>query len=279
MNCPKCGSPLNDGDKFCQTCGSAVEQNQTIVTPQPTPVVETPAVSPAPVQQPTPVVNTTEPVQQPVVNTTPETKDNKKSNNLVVVLVAIIAVLVVAIVAILFLGKNNNGGGNSSGGNEPTPTAVVAPQYSEVTVGQYKFKLLPGYQVENTTNGVILYNSTDTVEALMANGEGQMANLDVNEFLLYLKSNGFDATSKELNVEGKKGYSFVGKYNNYDYEVVYIQESANKIVGADIVYLSSEAMAAESDNFHKMIALTTLVEPTSQNKTSSFANLQMPSFK
>ena len=67
MNCQKCNSPLNEGDKFCQVCGSVVENNAPAVQPQPveTPAVATPEVAPAPVEvaQPTPeVVPTPAPV-------------------------------------------------------------------------------------------------------------------------------------------------------------------------------------------------------------------------
>ena len=51
MNCQKCNSPLNEGDKFCQVCGSIVENNAPAVQPQP---VETPV---APEQPVTPTVN------------------------------------------------------------------------------------------------------------------------------------------------------------------------------------------------------------------------------
>lgn len=36
MNCQKCGSPLIPGDKFCKTCGSAVQQEQPMMNQMPT---------------------------------------------------------------------------------------------------------------------------------------------------------------------------------------------------------------------------------------------------
>ena len=36
MNCQKCGSPLVPGDKFCKTCGTAVQQEQPMMNQMPT---------------------------------------------------------------------------------------------------------------------------------------------------------------------------------------------------------------------------------------------------
>ena len=268
MNCPKCGSPLNPGDKFCQVCGSAVDQNAA-TTPQQTPVVETPTTDPKPSVQP---VNAA-----PATPTAPQ--EPKKSNTLVILLVGIIAILVVAIVAILFLGKDGNGNGGNNGGKDPTPTQVVAPQYSEVTINEYKMKLLPGYQVKDMNGKVILYNDADTVESMIQNIDGNISNMNPVDVVAGLKSEGLDFTYKKTNVEGKEAIIFTGKYNSYDYELVYIQVSPTKVVGGDVIYMSQEDMTTHADNIYKMMALTTVIEPTSQNKTDLFGNFKKPTFK
>ena len=152
MNCQKCNSPLNEGDKFCQVCGSIVENNAPTVQPQPIeqPAVATPEVAPAPVEvaQPTPeVVPTPAPVvdvpmmvqpmnqpmpgpvpmgvQQPVapMQTAPvaptAAQPAKKNNTIVIVLVVLIVGLIIALVVLLATGGKDekNNGGNNNGNN------------------------------------------------------------------------------------------------------------------------------------------------------------------
>ncbi len=273
MNCPKCGSPLNPGDKFCQVCGSAVEQTGAAQTPPATPVAEQPVANPTPV------------ASQPAVNATPvapaTTQEPKKGNTTVIVLVGIIAALVVAIVAILFLGKNNNSGSGNQGKKDPEPTPVVAPQYSEVTVGQYKLKLLPGYQAEAYTkgNGVYVFNDAETAEALIGYLDGDISYLNAECVLAELKKEGLEFTYKSETVEGKKALLFTGKINNKDYEIIYVQSTPTRVVYADMAYETSNAMASESNNLHKIVALTTIIDASSQNRTNSAGSLARTHFK
>ena len=150
MNCQKCNSPLNEGDKFCQVCGSIVENNAPAVQPQPVeePAVATPEVAPAPVEvaQPTPEVVPTpvpvadapmmaQPMNQPMPGPVPMAQPQpaapmqqapnapaqpaKKNNTIVIVLVVLIVGLIIALVVLLATsGKDdNNNGGNNNGNN------------------------------------------------------------------------------------------------------------------------------------------------------------------
>ena len=92
MNCPKCNSPLNEGDKFCQVCGSVVEN-----------------AAPQPMAQPAPMPG---PMPMGAVPGGPA----KKNNTIVIVLGAVIAVLAI-IVVVLFVsgGKDDEKGGNDTG--------------------------------------------------------------------------------------------------------------------------------------------------------------------
>ncbi|MBR4262691.1 MAG: zinc ribbon domain-containing protein [Bacilli bacterium] len=279
MNCPKCGSPLNPGDKFCQVCGSAVENVNPVQPPQPTPPVAPnpmPATQPAPVVQPAPAVNPAP--ASPVPPTEP-----KKGNTLVVVLVAIIAILVVVIVAILFLGKNDKdskGSGNNGGGGT-TVAKVDTPQYNEVSVGAYKFKLLSGYSVENTADGVVLSNATGTSQALFGHLDGySVSDIDAVALASEFQTRGFVATSSEKTIEGKKGLLFTGTYSGFDYEVLYVQENSMnpRIIYADIAYNTPADKTKDAENIYKMIALTEVREQSTQSQTSKIIKLA-PSVK
>lgn len=116
MNCPKCNSPLNEGDKFCQVCGSvinnepqqttenqvapeataekapevAVTETVTEATPvetapaqpeAPAPVEAQPAVQPQPVVTPEVPAAPVQPVQQPMNLNQPNTMPAQQPMN------------------------------------------------------------------------------------------------------------------------------------------------------------------------------------------------------
>ena len=150
MNCQKCNSPLNEGDKFCQVCGSIVENNAPAVQPQPveTPAVVTPKVTPAPVEvaqltpevvpTPAPVVDVpmmaqpmNQPMPGPMVAPQPvapmqpapvapnAVQPAKKNNTIVLVLVLLIVGLIIALIVLLATGgkDDNKNNGNDNGNN------------------------------------------------------------------------------------------------------------------------------------------------------------------
>ena len=262
MNCPKCGSPLSPGDKFCQVCGSAIEIPNMDV--QPTPPVQQPFQVPNVQPQPVPT-----PVEVPS-----NVEEHKNNSTLIVVLVGIIAILVVAIVAILFLGngKDNN---SDNGNTEPTTVAKVEePKYNEVSLDKYRFKLMSGYSVKNSLDGVVLSNTTYSSQALFSSMDGyNLSDVDAVALQVTFKETGYDATFKELTIEGKKSLLFTGKYNGFDYEVLYVQqEGIARILGTDILYKTPNDFSNDADNIHKMVALTTISESVN-NESQAFGKL------
>ncbi len=271
MNCPKCGSPLNPGDKFCQVCGSAVETTTPTVDAQPTPVTQ-PEVQPQPVVQPVPVEQPNPaPAVMPAPMPTPTAPvEPKKNNTLVVVLVAVIALLVVAIVAILFLGKNNESGNGSNNGNGGNVVAKEdGPKYSELKVGRYKVKLMDGYAAEKKDEDVVIYNQEDTAAALVSYfANYSITDIDTLSLVESYKAAGFESTVKETTIEGKKAVIFTGKYNTYDYEVMYVQVTGG-LIGAEAKYMTSTVFNSESEKIHKMVSLITIGDSTTNANTNT----------
>jgi hypothetical protein len=87
VNCPKCGTPLKEEDKFCIACGAKIEAKATPTQP---PVTQQAPQQPAPVYVPSPA--------------------KKSKTGLIVGIVAIVVTIVVVIVVVFFV----FGGGLSS---------------------------------------------------------------------------------------------------------------------------------------------------------------------
>lgn len=161
MNCHKCNSPLNEGDKFCQVCGSVVENAapqqapvveaapEVVPTPQESvvepaapvdqpavvpvqqpevPVMAQPAPTPGPVPMGQPMPGPVQPAPMPMNNQAPMSpipaEPAKKNNTIVIILGIVIAALVVAVIVLLFTGGSGeeNNGGNETGNTNPGTT-------------------------------------------------------------------------------------------------------------------------------------------------------------
>ena len=250
MNCPKCNSPINDGDKFCQVCGNVLNN-----APQ-QPVVDTPNVMEQPVpmpQQPMPQ----QPMynQQPMMGQQPNmmngVQQSKKNNTAVIILVAVIVVLLIA-VAVLFATSGKDDGGNSggntgnvtesgngnSGGGEPTQVKTTTTK----KVNEYTFELPDGYDVTLYEQLVVLYDYNHNVEASVENTDAIYRSIDKEK----LKAN-IIATIGATNVtyttttkNGKNMVVYSATYNGYPTEFVYVEHTSTKIVCSMIVYMTGK---------------------------------------
>ncbi len=92
MNCPKCNAPINEGDKFCTSCGMVINQTPPVGTN----VNNQPQIN----NQQQPINNFNQPV-----NNNP----NKKTNNLIIViLVAVVVAILVFVVISATTSKSKN---------------------------------------------------------------------------------------------------------------------------------------------------------------------------
>ena len=183
MNCPKCNSPLNEGDKFCQVCGSVINnepqqpttENQVApeatteaapavaeVAPVPAEAPAQPAVAPvenqsvvtpevpaAPVQpvvQPQPM-NYNQPNTIPTQQPMNPLQEPKKNNTLVIVLIAIVVVLLIAVVFLFASGNkddNKETPTNTPTTEEPGDTPTDKP--ADEPVAKYSTVTINGYK-------------------------------------------------------------------------------------------------------------------------------------
>ena len=245
MNCPKCNAPLNEGDKFCQTCGSVI--NQT--TPQPNqqvtqPVIENNVQQPAPnMQQP---VNN---VQQPTMPVGNVPVEAKKNNTIVFVLLGVIAVL---LAGVIFLAVSSGSGDKEKEDKKDDKTnvteeekkddkEVVASNYTKSNVNEYTFELPKGYSAGFYSENVVFYDDDMIdVEGYVSSVNMAYSNIDKELTKANFTSMGITNVSyTEKKVNNKNLLIFSGEYQGYKMEIIYVEYSYTKLVGAEVYYKSS----------------------------------------
>lgn len=294
MNCPKCNAPLNEGDKFCQTCGSLVPQEppkEENVQPA-EPVVnesvnQTPEVQPVPVveNQPmptqpmndmgymqTPMNNMNQPMNynqpqpmnqnmnynQPMNNVSPnQTVPNepKKNNTVVYVLMAFIVVLLAVVVFLLVTsGKDEDKDKTSNNNNNEVTESkkdedeekeeddnkeeVIASNYTKTNVNEFTLELPEGYNAGYYGDSVVFYdeNMTD-VEGYLIVQNGYYGSIDKEQSKLNFMALGIEnITYTEKNFNNKNMLVFSGEYEGYDVELIFLEYSYSKMIGAEVYY-------------------------------------------
>lgn len=114
--CPRCGQPIREGAKFCDTCGSAV---------QPTSTISSPHAQPA------------SPQVQPL--TAPS---KKKSRTLLYAVVGIVVLVVLVLGGIIGLGLLSNSGTSNNKQPPPPPATVTIASQGTVwnlNAGYYEY--------------------------------------------------------------------------------------------------------------------------------------------
>ncbi len=275
MNCPKCNSPLKEGDKFCQVCGSAIE-NSSPQQPVPSvePAVQEPVTNPSPVvQQPVvqPTINQPIPQQQPMgpIGITPQPE--KKNNTIMYVLFAVIVVLVAVIIYLVVSGGKGDASTTTEETNngKPKEEEVATANYTDMVVGKMRLKLLDGYQAEEYYEDVILYDKDDTTEVLLELYENySLRNLDVEAAKLSLQTNGVtDVTYKKQKVNNKNMVIYNGTYEGIKIECFVIEIDANNLLMAEAHYL--EYSSDVENDILDMLTKVTVQETTYSTTANS----------
>lgn len=245
MNCPKCNAPLNEGDKFCQTCGSVINQ----ATPQPEqqvtqPVIENNMQQPVPnMQQP---VNNIQQQTMPVGNVPVEAK---KNNTIVFILLGVIAVL---LAGVIFLAVSSGSDDKEKEDKKDDKTnvteeekkddeEVVASNYTKSNVNEYTFELPKGYSAGFYSENVVFYDDDMIdVEGYVSSMNMAYSNIDKELTKANFTSMGITNVSyTEKKVNNKNLLIFSGEYQGYKMEIVYVEYSYTKLVGAEVYYKSS----------------------------------------
>jgi uncharacterized Zn finger protein (UPF0148 family) len=242
MNCPKCNAPLNEGDKFCQTCGSVINQ-----------------VAPQPEQQPQVVENN---MQQPMANMAPPVNnvqqvapvgniptEPKKNNTIVYVLLGVIAVL---LAGVIFLAVSSGSDDKEKEDKKDDKTEVkeeekkdedevIASNYTKSNVNEYTFELPKGYSAGFYSENVVFYDDDMIdVEGYVSSMNMAYSNIDKELTKANFTSMGITNVSyTEKKVNNKNLLVFSGEYQGYKMEIIYVEYSYTKLVGAEVYYKSS----------------------------------------
>lgn len=291
MNCPKCNSPINDGDKFCQVCGNVINNPVPQEPAAVQPVAATPTVAEQPalnnMQQPTNQGMNYNPAPTPSVQPmgggmpmnnqmSPIPQEPKKNNTLVIILSGLIVILIAVVVFLLIsqgdTEKDDNGKSDpDTSTTEPTKEPVVTTKYTETTVNGYKFKLPEGYQAELYNNQVMLYNDDMSFEANVLSMDGSYNSINKEGAKVNFTANGItNVTYEDKTVNNKKMTIFKGIYQGYQIEYVYIDYSLSKVLGAAIVYETEYETVR--DDIYDILTQVEIVE----SSFSSNANSKLP---
>ena len=303
MNCPKCNSPLKEGDKFCQICGTVVggtgmpgnpmPMQQPMQQPIPQPTVEpmgnpnpTVAGMPMPNQQVQPQqfnqgANVYNPQPDPVQPQIFDSKPAKKVNGLVIVMGIIIVLLVVIIVIVLLGGKKDNGGGTTptNGGGE-TPATPVVQKYTETQVNGYKMNLPKGYSAEAFTEtegyDIIVFDEADDTEVAIGKvGSYKVNSINKENIKAAILSQGYTEVSYAIEkINGKQALVYTLKdTSGYKHELIYIESSSTMLLCAEAAYYDDATYTKEKDNVRVVVG-SVVVNSTgsSYNSKAGFDN-------
>ena len=196
MFCKNCGNRLNDGDKFCNSCGTSTEvtTEETITEEVQEPVVSEPVIEEVKESVPEePVVNNN--VIEPVINSEPVPA--KKSNGGLIALFIILGVLVLGgiIFGVIMLLKPHD--------PKPTPTTDIniktADKEETITYEGYTFTVPDGYLVNDSTGVNIIGNNKFKFQILGIDSFYSYSDYASKDTLEYVKKYIPESTAKFLN--------------------------------------------------------------------------------
>lgn len=191
MNCSQCGSPLSEGSRFCQVCGTPVQEQPSAPpqAPQPSspqqpdyqpyaqqPYAQQPYTQQSYTQQP----YGQQPYAQPPYGPMPQ---YKKRTKLVVSLIAIGAVLIAAAVCIYLFVLSGT----------PLPGQWVCEERGQVLVFSDDNTVI-GYSLTGTVEGKFDYDKSKGEGTITANSTELPFKIDKNSLVLTDKQNNDEST-------------------------------------------------------------------------------------
>lgn len=279
MNCPKCNSPINSGDKFCQVCGN-------IINNQPQPNVMPSMATQNQMQQP---MNQ---MQQPMnqMGGNPNLFNNmpnqpKKNNTIIYLLGGIVVVLIIAVVILLFTSNNKENKEDKNKDNEvvekeedneeippieddeEADSEDIPPVEDDeeddddepivndgTTIKGVTFNLPSGYMAMEESGKAAFTDIKSSFLSIVMPMEGSYDLLTVDALKAELEKNGYtNLTSVEKTVNGKKMIVFSLKVTSLNTEIIYVKHSPSVILVASIVYVTAPT-TAKQDEIYNILA-------------------------
>lgn len=246
MNCKNCGSPLIQGQKFCNACGTPCDVVHAQPTPAPAPVApaETPVapVVPTPVEAPVaPVAPTPEvpAAPAPVAPTPVAAAPEKKNSNVLFVIIVLLLVAVLAFLGKMIweeVGKKDGGSGKTtttvttttttSATTTTTTTTVQVATGNYQTLYGYKFLIPAGYQSMVESDAVVVYNSIAKKQVAATLLSGTIADVQAsleNIKAEYVTQGATNVTSGSSTYSGKNYYSVSYTYQGHSFTDYFIE--------------------------------------------------------
>ena len=189
MKCSKCGAIVAPGQKFCNMCGSSIEnaESNVVNTNQP--------------------MNNYQPPIQPQYNQY-QPQFNKKSNNgLIIAVVAIVAIALIFMVYLLTSKKPLN----SNSSNENSNSSVTVTPISSTTKVKYSgfvFEVPDDYLYEIESNGFVITDDK-TWAANIKVGTGSYDKIKLNKSQLKKAAENYGYQSTEAIVKDYNGFELV----------------------------------------------------------------------
>lgn len=301
MNCPKCNSPINSGDKFCQVCGN-------IINNQPQPNVMPSMVTQNQMQQ-----------SMNQMGGNPNQFNNmanqpKKNNTIIYLLSGLIVVLIIAVVILLYTSNNKEDKEDKNKDNEVVEkeedneeippieddeedseeippieddeeddSEEIPPVEDDVedddnnliendgtTIKGVTFNLPSGYMAMEESGKAAFTDIRSSFLSIVMPMEGNYDLLTVNALKAELEKKGYtNLTSVEKTVNGKKMIVFSLKVSSLNTEIIYVKHSPSVILVASIVYVTAPS-TAKQDEIYNILASVEI------DSTSLSPNVDIP---
>ena len=250
MNCVRCGSPVDSGDKFCKSCGAPVG-----TVNQPNVGVQSGSVN---------TLNNMNNAQ-PTYGYSGARNQNNGTNP---ILVGIIAVLVVGIIValVILVPKLNNNDSNNTKTSTPDSGNTVAPVAStgtKVEYSGYTFNIPDDVKYSLSDGYLYVADYGVTWAAKMAVINGDFNTLDQNKSLLKseLEANGYKIGTVETKTyAGLKILTLEAEVDSAKSILAYAKISSNQIICFEL---------AAKSNTYKYDSLNTIAKIISSAKSSS----------